>query len=155
MATLRIATPFGRDLVVESDGERIVASTFHARSRTRSVVMRTPDALLHETERQVAAYLARTLRRFELPLGFTGTPFQCAVWECVTRLEFGEVVSYADIARAIAHPLSHRGVAMAMGKTPLALFIPAHRVIGADGRVKGAGADSMRRRLLAFEGYRR
>ena len=73
-------------------------------------------------------------------------------WRCVAALEVGEIVSYADVARAIGRPGAHRGVATAMGRSPLDLFIPAHRVVGADGRIRGASPGSMRRALLAFEG---
>jgi O-6-methylguanine DNA methyltransferase len=65
------------------------------------------------------------------------------------------LVSYADIARAIGRPRAHRGVARAMSRTPLDLFIPAHRVLGADGTIKGDELQTaMRRQLLQFEGFR-
>lgn len=148
---LRLPTPFRRDLIVAVWDGMLVESTFvppNPSARGARVV----DPLLREIRKQVAAYCAKRLRRFDLPLSFAGTPFQCRVWQLVSQLEVGEVVSYADVARAIGHPLSYRGVAAAMARAPYDLFIPAHRVVGADGKIKGAGANSMRRRLVAFEG---
>jgi methylated-DNA-[protein]-cysteine S-methyltransferase len=147
--TLRIATPFGRDLVLAADNETIVASTFRARRGERRA--RGKSALLKEAARQLQAYFARRLRRFDLPLRLEGTLLQVATWKLVTQLSFGEVVTYGDVARALGHPLAHRGVAAAMRRSPYDLLVPAHRVIGADGRVKGAGPKSIRRRLLEFE----
>jgi methylated-DNA-[protein]-cysteine S-methyltransferase len=146
---LRIPTGWRFDLVVATDGQAIVTSRFAA-GRARRYA-RPGDALLAAAHEQVRAYFARRLRRFDLPLALTGTAFQRAVWELVAGLSFGEFVSYGDVARAIGHPLAHRGVAAAMALTPLDLFVPAHRVIGSDGRVKGARPGSMRTRLVAFE----
>jgi methylated-DNA-[protein]-cysteine S-methyltransferase len=149
-ARTRIPTPFG-DLVVGVQDGAIVASDFAARRRS-TPPLRAADPLLREAQRQVKAYLTKRLLRFDLPLRMDGTIFQLAVWELVSQLETGELISYADVARMVGHPLAHRGVAAAMSRSPLDLFIPAHRVIGADGRVKGAPPNGLRRRLLAFEG---
>ena len=145
---LRISTPLGRDLLIVGNGEAILASKFVA---PRRGAPKPSDALLAEASAQVRAYFRRRLARFDLPLAFEGTPFQIAAWHAVATLAFGEFVSYADVARAIGRPLAHRGVAKAMTLAPLDLLVPAHRVIGADGRIKGAGPRSMRLRLAAFE----
>ncbi len=144
----RIPTPLSRDLLIVSNGLAIVSSDFVAR---KPAERKPSDSLLVEASAQVRAYFARRLRRFDLPLALEGSAFRVAVWRAVASLSFGEFVSYADVARAIGRPLAHRGVATAMGLTPLDLFIPAHRVIGADGRIKGARPRSLRARLAAFE----
>jgi methylated-DNA-[protein]-cysteine S-methyltransferase len=145
----RISTPLRRDLLLVSNGEVIIASNFVAARRAPEG--KPSDALLAEARTQVRAYFSQRLRRFDLPLALHGTPLQIDAWRAVASLAFGEFVSYADIARAIGRPLAHRGVAAAMAAAPFDLLIPAHRVIGADGRIKGAGAGSMRHRLAAFE----
>ena len=149
-ADLTLSTPIGAVLQVRAAGGQIVGCSFRARMRASTSPPRDP--LLREARAQLQAYFRKRLRRFDLPLALEGTPFQCAVWQLVAGLETGELISYGDVARAIGAPLAHRGVAAAMKCTPYDLLIPAHRVIGADGRVKGAGPYSLRRRLLAFEG---
>jgi len=144
-----VRTPLGKDLLIASNGAAILESAFVP--RWRAAERKPSDALLVEATVQVQAYFARRLRRFDLPFFLEGTPLQLAAWQAVASLRFGEFVSYADVARAIGRPGAHRGVAAAMGATPIALFIPAHRVIGADGRIKGTDRKSVRARLAAFE----
>jgi methylated-DNA-[protein]-cysteine S-methyltransferase len=145
-------TPLGKDLLIVGNGSAILASCFVP--RRRRVQIKAADALLAEASAQVRAYFGRHLRAFDLPLEFSGTPLQIAAWKAVASLRFGEFVSYGEIARAIGRPNAHRAVAAAMARTPLDLFVPAHRVLGADGRVKGAVRGSLRARLVAFErGY--
>ena len=148
---MTLSTPIGAVLQVRVAEDAIVGCDFRPRSRHRSSA-RPRNPLLREARAQIDAYFGKRLRRFDLPLAFSGTPFAIAVWQLVASLEVGELISYADVARAIGAPLAHRGVAAAMKKTPYDLLVPAHRVIGADGRIKGAGPHSLRRRLLAFEG---
>lgn len=150
LARAAIQTPLGVALVVESDGERICSAAFVR--RISAAQSRPNDALLREAARQVRAYFGKRLRRFDVPLRLEGTALQQAVWGFVAGLEAGQLVSYGDLARLIGRPRAHRGVAAAMSRTPIDLFVPAHRVVGSDGTVRGAGPNSLRRRLLAFEG---
>jgi methylated-DNA-[protein]-cysteine S-methyltransferase len=147
----RLETPLGLDLLVGTDGDAIVESAFVR--RLRGARPRPAHPLLREAQAQVRAYFARRLERFELPLAFAGTPLAREIYALVAGLRFGEVVSYGDVARALGRPHAHRAVAAAMGRTPLDLFVPAHRVIGADGKIKGAAPNSLRRRLLKHEGF--
>lgn len=149
LARAAIETPLGLTLLVESDGQAVCSARFTRVKPDRG----TPaDSVLREAKRQTAAYFRKRLRRFDLPLRLHGTPFQTDVWRFVACLETGELVSYGDLARLLGRPRAHRGVAAAMRLTPIDFFIPAHRVVGADGTVRGAGPNSVRRRLLAFEG---
>lgn len=145
----RIPTPLRRDLLIIGNGEAIISGDFVPPSRV--LLTKPSDALLAEAWEQVEAYFRRRLPRFDLPLSFEGTALQVAAWRAVASLGFGEFVSYADVARAIGKPLAHRGVAAAMARTKIDLFVPAHRVVGADGRIKGAGPRSLRLRLAEFE----
>ncbi len=153
--SLRVPTPLGFDLVVTvSDGIVIACAFCHPERSERSKRSRGSAAdakLLRHAKREIRAYFAGRLQRFTLPLKTEGTPFERAVWEQVARLRFGEFASYADIARAVGRPLSHRGVARAMGRTPLDLLIPAHRVVGADGRPRGLSPKGRRAWLIRFE----
>lgn len=145
-----IPTPLGAVLLVEAAGDGIVAARFARKAVKAGPPPKNPA--LREAAAQVRAYFRKRLNRFDLPLHFEGTQLQIEVWRMVATLEFGEIASYSDVARILGRPRAHRGVAAAMCKTPIDLFVPAHRVVGADGSVRGAGPNSMRRRLLSFEG---
>lgn len=127
-------------------------SVFTARKLVPERAAGRGHPLLAEALAQLDAYFAKRLGSFDLPLHLTGTPLQIECWRIVACLEFGTTCSYGDVAHAAGRPGAHRAVALAMVRSPLALFVPAHRVLGADGRVKGATA-TLRRRLLSFEGH--
>jgi methylated-DNA-[protein]-cysteine S-methyltransferase len=92
-----------------------------------------------EAIRQLGAYFAGRLRRFDLPLAPAGTAFQQRVWRALCEIPYGETVSYGQLARRIERPAAVRAVGAANGQNPISIVIPCHRVIGSDGRLVGYG----------------
>jgi methylated-DNA-[protein]-cysteine S-methyltransferase len=110
------------------------------------------NPLLAEAVRQLRAYFAGQLRRFELPLDLAGTEFQRRVWMELTRIPYGETRSYQEMAFAIGAPKAVRAVGAANGANPVAIVVPCHRVIGAGGKLVGYGGGlPLKRRLLSLE----
>ena len=88
----------------------------------------------------------------ELPLSPVGTPFQKQVWERLLKVPYGETRTYGDIARQIGKPRACQAVGQAVGRNRIAIIIPCHRIIGADGSLTGfAGGLDMKRQLLIHE----
>ena len=88
-----------------------------------------------------------------LPLDPRGTPFQRAVWEQLLTVPYGEAQSYGDIARAIGNPRACQAVGQAVGRNPIGIIIPCHRILGADGRLTGyAWGLDKKKWLLRHEG---
>ena len=116
-------------------------------------LMSHPTALLEEGRRQLLEYLKGERKEFDLPLAPQGTPFQQAVWAALRDIPWGEVRSYREIAQAVGSPKGFRAVGMANHRNPIPIFIPCHRVVGADGSLTGyAGGLELKRALLAAEG---
>ena len=111
------------------------------------------DAAVRHIARQVREFFDGDRRDFELDLAPVGTPFQRAVWDELLRIPYGETISYASLATRIGRPASaSRAVGQANGANPIALIIPCHRVIGADGTLTGYGGGlPLKQALLAFE----
>ncbi len=101
---------------------------------------------------QLEAYFAGERRDFDLPLAPAGTDFDHAVWDLLRAIPYGETRSYGELARALGRPERVRAVGRANGRNPLAIVVPCHRVIGADGSLVGYGGGLERKRaLLALE----
>ena len=110
-------------------------------------------AVLDAAERQLDDYFAGRRQRFELPLAASGTPFQQQVWAALSRIPYGRTASYAALAASIGRPTATRAVGAANGRNPLAIVVPCHRVIGADGTLTGFGGGLPTKQfLLALEG---
>ena len=108
--------------------------------------------LLDEAFRQLECYLQGGLKKFTLPLAPAGTPFQLSVWQALRMIPYGQTRSYKEIAEAIGNPRATRAVGMANNRNPIAVVIPCHRVIGADGSLVGYGGGlDIKTRLLELE----
>ena len=102
--------------------------------------------------RELAEYSEGGRRSFDVALTPKGTPFQQQVWRALLEIPFGETESYGHLAERIGHAGKARAVGAANGANPIALIIPCHRVIGADGSLTGYGGGlPLKQRLLDFE----
>ena len=112
-----------------------------------------PTLLLERGREELLEYLAGERRGFDLPLAPAGTPFQQKVWRALEDIPYGQTRSYRDIALAAGCPKGFRAVGMANHRNPIPIFIPCHRVVGADGSLTGyAGGLELKKRLLELEG---
>jgi methylated-DNA-[protein]-cysteine S-methyltransferase len=104
--------------------------------------------LLLEAFGQLGEYLAGTRRAFGLPLLPRGTPWQLRCWAELLKIPYGETVSYGELARRAGNPKACRAVGMANNRNPIPVFIPCHRVIGANGSLTGFGGGLHIKELL-------
>ncbi len=105
--------------------------------------------VLRPTVDQLAAYFARDLKEFDLPLAPRGSDFQQRVWAQLRGIGYGETASYGEIARRLGMTnAASRAVGLANGRNPIPIVIPCHRVIGADGRLTGYAGGLPRKQLL-------
>jgi methylated-DNA-[protein]-cysteine S-methyltransferase len=110
------------------------------------------EPVLAEAASQLGAYFAGELTSFDLPLQLDGTGFQRTVWAGLQEIGYGETISYGELAKRIGQPSASRAVGLANGRNPVAIVVPCHRVIGADGSLTGYGGGLDRKRfLLAME----
>ena len=112
-------------------------------------------AMTDRVETQLAAYFAKESCSFDLALAQNGTPFQNLVWAELMRIPMGATVSYSELARRMGRPEATRAIARANGANQIAVVIPCHRVLGADGALTGYGGGLWRKEaLLRHEGSR-
>lgn len=158
----RTTTPLGVLLAIASD-RGIVLCEFldrraleseleQIRKRLRLPIVPGDSPLLAQRERELAEYFAGARRCFDVPLDPLATPFQKRVWSALREIPYGETRSYGELAAAIGRPGGGRAVGRANGQNRIAILIPCHRVIGADGELRGYGGGLWRKqRLLELE----
>lgn len=157
----RVATPIGTVLVV-SDGECLRALDFddyEARmqgllARQYGEVSLRPQTDPGGASRAVEAYFAGELTILDnFPVASEGTAFQQLVWRKLRDIPCGTTLSYGELAKRIGNPAASRAVGLANGSNPIAIAVPCHRVIGANGDLTGYGGGMERKRwLLMHEG---
>jgi methylated-DNA-[protein]-cysteine S-methyltransferase len=97
---------------------------------------------------QLEEYFAGERRSFEVTLALDGTPFQQRVWAALRAIPFGSTCSYGELAARIGRPDRVRAVGAAVGRTPVPIIVPCHRVVGADGSLTGYGGGLQRKQAL-------
>ncbi|MCG3123343.1 MAG: Bifunctional transcriptional activator/DNA repair enzyme Ada [Phycisphaerales bacterium] len=158
-----LTTPLGPMVAVASDtgvclleflDRRMLETNFRTlRGRLGCPIVPGASPFLDQVERELAEYFAGRRSVFDVPLHAPGTPFQELVWAELRRIPSGQTRSYQQIAAAIGRPSAVRAVARANGDNRIAILIPCHRVIGADGSLTGYGGGLDRKaRLLEIEG---
>ena len=110
--------------------------------------------MLIKAEEELKAFFSGNLKKFTVPVEVSGTDFQKAVWKTLQTIDYGQVRTYADVARTIARPKAVRAVGQAIGSNPVPIIIPCHRVIGSDASLTGFGGGlAIKQILLEIEGH--
>ena len=145
----RLDTPLGPiEVSVNNDGA-VIRVTFAADDATAAG---TTDKVCAVAVRQLDEYFSLERRNFDLELDPDGSEFEKRVWTKLQLIPFGNTITYGEIARKLGDPGASRAVGLANARNPIAIVIPCHRVIGADGNLTGyAGGMHRKRWLLAHE----
>jgi methylated-DNA-[protein]-cysteine S-methyltransferase len=149
-----IDTPLGVLLLART--ERGLAGAWFEGQKHHPLPLTTPqrrdDPLLLRAAAQLQAYFGGARSAFEVPLDLHGTPFQRAVWAALLAIPAGATRSYGAIAKAVDAPAAVRAVGAAVGRNPVSVIVPCHRVVGSDGSMTGyAGGVHRKRALLELE----
>jgi methylated-DNA-[protein]-cysteine S-methyltransferase len=161
LSALRIDSPLG-PITLAASAKGLCGLWFddqkHGPTETQRLAWQT-DAqhpVLQSAAAQVQAYLSGQTLQWEGALDLSaGTPFQQAVWQALLRIPSGQSQSYGELARLLARPQAVRAVGAAVGRNPVSIIVPCHRVLGAGGQLTGyAGGLWRKQALLKLEGHR-
>jgi methylated-DNA-[protein]-cysteine S-methyltransferase len=144
-----IDSPIG-ELLLVGDGRALHGLAMQG-GRTRVAPRpewRRADEPFAPARAQLGEYFAGERTAFDLDVHLTGTRFQVQVWEALRDIPYGTTISYGELARRVGRPTGARAVGAANGRNPVAVVLPCHRVIGADGSLTGFGGGVERKRLL-------
>ncbi len=151
----KIKSPSGM-LTLISNGSALAAILWENDSPDRVRIEKgeqsETDPILIEAEKQLLEYYAGRRTSFDLPLDFQGSDFQKSVWKALLAIPYGETKTYKQIASELGKEQAVRAVGTAIGKNPLSIVAPCHRVIGSDGELRGfAGGLETKAQLLKLE----
>lgn len=144
----QLSSPLGT-ILVATDGTSITSLTFTDMDAELSA---PTEPLLAECASQLEAYFSKRLTVFDLPIAPLGTDFQQRVWAALTKVAHGHTATYGDLAHGLGDANLTRAVGAANGSNPIAIIIPCHRIIGANGSLTGYSGGLWRKQwLLAHE----
>lgn len=119
------------------------------RVKLSEMIEENTNPLIIEVEQQLNDYFSQNRTVFDLPFAYvTGTPFQQSVWKWLEEIPYGQTWSYKDIALKLNNPQAIRAVGSAIGKNPLSIIVPCHRVIGTNGQLTGFAGGTDRKQVL-------
>ena len=154
-AQCRIASPLGTMLLARTK-HGLAGAWFELQKHHPDAIdapERGDDPLLAETARQLREYFAGARSAFDVALDLQGTDFQRAVWSALLDIPPGRTTTYGEIARELGVPAASRAVGAAVGRNPVSIIVPCHRVVGSSGALTGyAGGLDRKRLLLRLEG---
>ncbi len=151
-----VPSPLG-EVLLGFDGEALLGLWFRGQKDEPAIgpgwVRHDAHPIAARAATRVARYFHGLDEPFDVPLRLRGTPFQVAVWEALRAIPRGETIPYAELARRIGAPRAVRAVGAAVGRNPVSIFVPCHRVVGSDGSLTGyAGGLPRKTHLLRLEG---
>lgn len=139
------------------DNDKLTGISFCKSSTAETKTSDTDTAALDLTKKWLDIYFSGNIPGFLPPVALDGTDFQLRVWSKLLKIPYGKTVTYGELAKEIANEMgkakmSAQAVGNAVGKNPIAIIIPCHRVIGADGSLTGfAGGLEIKKELLMLE----
>jgi methylated-DNA-[protein]-cysteine S-methyltransferase len=144
-----IRSSLGDLTVVTRDG-RVTGLYFprHWHLPDRSAFGEYRDAGAEDVQQQLDEYLAGERREFDVPLDAAGSPFQERVWRLISQIPYGTTASYGELARELGGGITAQEVGNAVGRNPVSIIIPCHRVVGASGGLTGYAGGLRRKRIL-------
>lgn len=138
-------SPIG-EFSVATDGEAVRAAHF---GRTESAVEEPGDEVGALALAELRAYFAGELTEFTVPVAvLRGSEFERAVWREMTRIPYGETLTYGEVAKAVGGPGAARAVGVACNRNPVPVIVPCHRIVGAGGKLVGFGGGLPRKVTL-------
>ncbi|GAA4898607.1 methylated-DNA--[protein]-cysteine S-methyltransferase [Tessaracoccus lubricantis] len=146
-------SPIGPLTIIERDGAlAAIYMTEHKHAPAPETFGERVDDALPEVTRQLHQYFDGERTDFDLPLNPVGTEFQKSVWDEMAAIPYGQTLTYGDIAAALGRPTASRAVGAAVGRNPISIVVPCHRVVGHSGKLIGyAGGADRKEYLLAHE----
>jgi methylated-DNA-[protein]-cysteine S-methyltransferase len=154
-AQSRITTPLG-PLTLAATPRGLALAWFDGQAH-RTDTVDAPFNVTHphlmQAAHEFAEYFAQQRQVFNVPLDPQGTAFQLSVWQMLLKLALGQLSTYGEIAQQLGKPSASRAVGAAVGRNPLGIIVPCHRVVGHDGSLTGyAGGLHRKEALLKLEG---
>jgi methylated-DNA-[protein]-cysteine S-methyltransferase len=149
-----IDSPIGELTLVASDG--VLSGIYfpgHWHMPAPEVFGARSECGFEQAQRQLIEYFAGERTEFEMATTVAGEEFQQRVWELIDRIPYGQTTTYGEMAHELGDPALAREVGAAVGRNPLSIIVPCHRVVGKDGKLTGyAGGLERKRFLLELEG---